>query len=141
MASISSFKDALTPELQKKLKAIKDKRPILQAMGDAAVRVSTQAFQNPSLRLKPWAKKKDGSTATLIQSTTLIDSLMAPPPSSDMIEVGSSTEYARAQNFGYEPRGLPARPFFPIANDGTVQPTARKAIESAMKAAITKALA
>jgi len=122
------FKDLLTPALQRKLDQIADKRPVLQAMGGAAVSVAERAFTDTSLRLSPWAPKKDGSKATLKgQDVVLARSLLSMPPSADMIEVGSDRDYARAQNFGYTPRNLPARPFFPIAQDGNVLAAVEKA--------------
>ena len=93
------------------------------------------------MRLSPWAPKKDGSTATLKgQDVVLARSLIAMPPSADMIEVGSDRLYARAQNFGYAPRNLPARPYFPITQDGDVLEAAETAIAGAMAAAVEKAL-
>ena len=149
MSAIIRFKDLLTPALQRKLDQIADKRPILQAMGDAAVSIANLAFMDPAMRLSPWAPKKDGSTATLksVPDPLLCKSLIALPPSEDMIEVGSDLlrlgsdrDYARAQNFGYAPRNLPARPFFPITQDGDVLEAAETAIAGAMAAAVEKAL-
>jgi len=142
MSAIISFKDKLTPALQQKLDQISDKGPILEAMGGAAASISMMAFDNTSLLLKKWAPKKDGSVATLKSNPDpqLCKSLLAMPPSGDMIEVGTNRPYARAQNFGYEPHNLPARPFFPFAQDSTVLAAAEKAIVSAMTAAVEKAL-
>ena len=141
MSATVSFSDSLTPALKQKLEQIGDKRPILQAMAGAAVSVAERAFADVSLRPKQWPDKKDGSTATLKGNPpVLARSLMALPPSADMIEVGSDRPYARAQNFGYEPRNLPARPFWPFVEGGDIFAPAQKAIFSAMKAAVEKAL-
>ena len=139
-ANIISFKDQLTPTLQKALNAMGDKRPVLEAMAGAAVSVAERAFTEEKYRPAPWAPKKDGSAATLKRNPpVLARSLMAMAPSKDMVEVGSDRPYARAQNFGYEPRNLPARPFLPVLQDGSVFAPAEKSIVSAMSAAITKA--
>ena len=142
MSAIIRFRDLLTPALQRKLDQIADKRPILEQMGGAAVSVAEQAFDYPALRLSEWEPKKDGSKATLKSKPDpqLCDSLIAMPPSADMIEVGSNRKYARAQNFGYAPRNLPARPYFPITQDGDVLEAAETAIAGAMAAAVEKAL-
>lgn len=149
-ANIVSFRDELTPALRAKLDAMRDKRPVLQAMADAAVQFGTLAFDDSSKRPKPWPNKKDGTPATLKgPDVVLATSLFAAPPSGDMIEVKSDTalaggksdrQYARAQNFGYEPRNLPARPFFPILEGGDVFAPAESAILAAMSAAVAKAI-
>ena len=135
-----TMRDHLTPALKAKLAQISNKKPILEKMGRAAVTISKEAFTDESLRPNKWKPKKDKSPATLVQTGELKDSLLALPPSSDMIEVGSKSQYARAQNFGYEPRNLPARPFWPFVEGGDIFAPAQKAIFSAMKAAVEKAL-
>ena len=141
MSASVTFIDQLTPALKQKLAQIRDKRPILQAMAGAAVSCAERAFTDESLRAKPWPNRKDGSAATLKGNPPLLArSILAMPPSADMVEVGSDRPYARAHNFGFAPRNLPARPFFPILPDGNILAPAQKSIESAMKAAVTKAL-
>lgn len=47
-------RDKITPGLATLAHRIGDKRPILEAMGTAALSITTRAFNNPNLRAAPW---------------------------------------------------------------------------------------
>lgn len=48
--------------------------------------------------------------------------------------------YALAHQFGYAPRNLPARPYFPVDADGEVMPYTQSQVQEAAEMALSKAL-
>lgn len=56
-------------------------------------------------------------TGTLIQSLALGGAGNVFEQTGDTVTVGTNVAYAAAQNYGYEPRNLPARPFLFIDDE------------------------
>jgi len=112
-------KDQITPDLRKKLAGIRDRRPVLEAMGIELVSLTKRAFNDAALRAAPWPPKKDGSPATLKRKGTLWQSIRITSVTPDAVTVGSDRPYAAVHQLGSSKSkgrgsGIPARPFFPV---------------------------
>lgn len=65
-----------------------------------------------------YAKTRHGSHSLLIgDPENLLDSITHSPPSDDAVEVGSNMIYAGVQQFGFDERGIPARPYLGLSAD------------------------
>lgn len=138
MSAGVSIRDAITPALRRKLDKVKNPGSLLRSMAGVVVSLSEQAWDNLGLRPEPWADKADGKPATLKGNPpVLARSLLAQPPSGDRIEIGSDRPYANAQNYGYAPRGLPARPFLQIV-DQELTETAQEDMVAMLEAHFAK---
>jgi len=140
-----SFRDSLTPALKEKLAKVKDTRPILEAGGFMLKQCALAAWRDESMRPVPWRplkpatverKEKAGKTAMLIFERHMQQSLRVGVPSGDKIEVGSDAFYAPFHQFGTAK--MPARPFIPMKNDGTLTPAAEQKVFSAMRARLAQ---
>ena len=134
--------DGITPDLNRKLAALSDKRPVLEAMGQAVVSLAKRAFKSPALRPTPWAaRKKDYPKPILMRSGDLWQSLHVGEASNDSVTVGSPKEYAAVHQFGSKKKtgrgsGIPPRPFLPfngLPDNATLTPQADKAIAAAAR--------
>ncbi len=132
--------DEVSPELARLIYKLRDKTPILIASGMALQSESELSWTDPVRRLTPWPPKKDGSEATLQKEGLLCKSLQLEPLSVDAIAVGTDRPYACAQNYGYEPRNLPARPYFPVDTSGEIAPQALDVIQDAVEAMVNHLL-
>ena len=151
--------NTLSPALAQLARDIKDRRPILEAIGTELVSITTRAFRDESLRPAAWALKKDGSPATLYKSGALKHSIRITECTSDHVAVGSDRPYAAIQQLGGQTKPhdilakykaalawpgaahpvasvhhpgskIPPRPFFPFRSDGTLTPSAAAKIEA-----------
>lgn len=149
--------DEVSPALTKLEIALQQLGPILEAVGLEVVSITQRAFSDATLRVSPWAPKRDGSPATLIQSGVLRESIRITGMSGSTVSVGSDRIYAAIQQLGgpivakpgkslaFTAGGvkffakkvtIPPRPFFPIDQSGTLSLIAREKIADV----ITKAL-
>ena len=119
------IRDTLSPALRRRASAIRDRKPILEAMGLVFVSLTKRAFTTPSLRPLPWPDKRDGSPATLRRSGALWQSIRITSLTNDSVTVGSDRRYAAVHQFGG--KRMPPRPFFPILNS-ELTPEAKKQI-------------
>lgn len=114
----------------------------LKLAANTLVNLSVDAFSNPSVRIKPWpARKKETPQSLgkglLIDSSDLFGSLRKDSkdknydPTTGEIGVKSHTPYALTHQFGRGP--IPARPFVPITNDGSLTPHAQHEIQDEIK--------
>jgi phage gpG-like protein len=144
MATEFSIRDAISPDLRRAMDKLKDKRPLLKLAAEAVIGIGEQSFNNPSMRVAAWPAltaatiKRKGHDKPLKDQGILMRSLMANEPQSDQVEIGSDRPQANAQNFGY--KGIPARPFIPIAANGTALPAAEKAIKEVVEGHLRKTL-
>jgi phage gpG-like protein len=167
MISARISADTITPDLIQRIRAFKDRRPILEAMGAALVSVATLAFRQSALRPTPWKpiRAADGKfKAPLYDTGALKHSIRIITATRDSVTVGSDRPYAAAHQFGSKPYvitpktakalfwpgaghpvksvnhpGLPPRPFFPFSSSGQITPEAARRIESATRAKIAAA--
>jgi phage gpG-like protein len=133
-----TVKDAITPDLQRRMLALQNRRPVLEAAGLSLLSQARQAFENSARRAAPWPPKKDGSPATLRKNNTLFDSLRVKLVTNDSVHVGTDRKYAPVHQLGSRKgsgrgSGIPARPFFPILG-GQITPRAKAAIGNAIRA-------
>jgi phage gpG-like protein len=130
---------------------------VLQAVGVEVVSITRQAFTDASLRAAPWAPKRDGSPATLIQSGMLRASIRIANISGTSVTVGSDRIYAAVQQLGatITPKSkrtlafkiggvsvfarkvtIPPRPFLPVDASGDFTPTAQQRVIAVLNQAI-----
>lgn len=94
------IKDEVSPDLRRKAQALRDRQPVLEAMGEAIVNLTIDAFRNAALRALPWPLKKDGSPATLHKKGALVDSIRVVEVSNNSVTVGSDRPYAAIHQLG-----------------------------------------
>ncbi len=135
--------DATTPALRRLLRRARDTEPVLRAMGNRFLRIAKSTFHPSGARFrpKPWPNKKDGSVCWLRKTQTLSKSffLRVTPKQA---AVSTPVRYAPPHQFGAPSRGLPARPFYPVTDRGTLTPMAegivfeagRRVVERQLKA-------
>jgi phage gpG-like protein len=161
-----TFKDTISPGLRAAAASIKNKKPILQAMGQVLVSITQGAFNMPNLRIAPWAPVKKTSGAPLkSRAPVLWRSIRVVELTNSQVTVGTDRPYAPYHQFGTKPYtirpkskkalawpggahpvkrvdhpGLPARPFFPFSPSGHLAPFALRQIEAAAQAKIASLL-
>lgn len=135
------IRDKLSPSLAKKAAAIKDRKPILEAMGLQLVSITKRSFSDAALRASAWpARTSGGSHSLLRKSGALWQSIRITETTNDHVTVGTDRIYGAVQQLGAVivpkaapalkfqlPGGkwvsakkvtIPARPFFPFNKDG-----------------------
>ena len=139
MAEVTKIKDTITPDLQRKLKAMQDRTPYLKAMGTAVVSLAQRAFTDEGLRPSTWEKRKvepkDGH-APLIESGALRKSIRISSVTNKEVTISSDRPYAAAHQFGYPEHNLPARPFLPFDQSGHLTAKGAEQVEMALRAAL-----
>jgi phage gpG-like protein len=153
------IRDTLSPGIERRVRALADTKPILEAMGLELVSITKRAFSDPSLRPSPWPARKNtrlvtdpktGRQRTLNQKTdkqtwallrksgALMHSIRITQITNNSVTVGSDRPYAAVHQFGSAKKkgrggGIPARPFFPYTKSGNsaeMTPLARQKIEA-----------
>jgi phage virion morphogenesis protein len=138
------IRNGISAELARRAARIRDRRPVLEAMGAEFVSQSKRAFANTALRPAPWAPKKDGTPATLRKSGALFQSIRVVEVTNDSVTSGSDRPYAAIHQLGgrtgrNHAATMPPRPYFPILN-GKLTPEAQRRIEAVGKAKIDSLL-
>ena len=137
--------NTLGPALKKLSAAGKDTTPVMRSMGNVFKSITEGNFNSvgSSRRPAPWPAKKDGTPATLKKSGLLWHSfhLTLTPKTATL---ANPTPYAAHHQFGSSKTsgrgsGLPARPFYPVAN-GELTRYAQAQIAAAGERAIKRAL-
>lgn len=127
--------DTLTPDLRRRVAMCGDKRPLLEAMGQAVKSLSIQAFTDPAKRAAYWAPRKDQKTHALLQLTTMLrKSIRVVGFTSDSVLVGSDRPYAATHQLGRD--HIPARPFMPFYKSGQMTALGRQRVDRALVAAM-----
>jgi len=164
MISARISADTITPDLMRRIRAFKDRRPILEAMGSAIVSIATLAFRQSSLRPAPWKPNKKPGKAPLYDTGALKHSIRLIAATNDSVTVGSDRPYAAVHQLGSGPYvitaksakalfwpgaghpvksvnhpGLPARPFFPFSASGKITAEASRRVVAAARAKIAAA--
>lgn len=143
--SLRKTSDLITPDLRRMAAAVKDKKPLLSAMGLAVVQLARRSFTNPALRPSAWAPRKDNKPHNLLlEHGTLRASLRLLSVSGSAVHVGSDRKYAAYHQFGVEDEGgtakLPPRPFMPFDLAGLPTPSARQAVDRVLRARLAAKL-
>jgi len=151
----TKIRDGISPALERAIRASRNSRAVLEAMGTAMVSLTVRAFRQPALRpgSADWGKSrlyKSGALKHSIRITSLTDS---------SVSVGSDRPYAIYHQFGTRPYrirsrsaaalfwkgaahpvrsvnhpGLPARPFFPVDANGSMTALGTRRVSAAARA-------
>lgn len=125
------------------------RRRIVTVIAQELIKITRNNFgPNGSMRPTPWPpysksySRRVPGPPTLVRSGTLMNSLrFSATEKSAVIIAEGKRDYAAAQQFGYPPNRLPARPYFPIITRGggnEVLPEAQRQIERAVDAEVQK---
>jgi len=113
-------RDEVTPDLKRRIRALRNRRPVLLAMGMALVSLGKRAFSNPTLRPTAWAaRKRPKPHPLLVKSSQLRRGIHVGRVTNETVAVGSPMIYAGVHQFGSRKKtgrggGIPPRPFMPI---------------------------
>lgn len=150
-------RDEVSPAFAKLDTALHRLGPILEAAGLEIVSLTQQAFHDSSVRVAPWAPKRDNSPATLIQSGVLRQSIRITNIGGTTVTVGSDRVYAAIHQLGgtiEAPPGrklkfsvggvtyfvqrvtIPPRPFFPIDKSGNLSSLAQRKVGAVLEKAL-----
>lgn len=142
--ALIEIRDGISPDLKKRAQAVRDKRPLLAAMGLAVVTLGKQAFTDPQKRAQAWAPRQDDHPHPLLQGHALPGGGTAPPTlrksirilktSSDLVSIGSDRPYAATHQLGRD--GIPARPYLPFYQSGQLTGLGRERVERSLRAAL-----
>jgi phage virion morphogenesis protein len=141
MPKLTKLKDEITPSLAKRLRAAKDRKPILSRVGQTLKSLAQRAFTDSSLRPSEWAPRKKEPKkphALLIASGMLRKSIRVTKLDNDTVAVGSDRPYAAAHQLGRDEINLPARPFLPFTRQGNLTPQARTNVETIIRSGLDK---
>jgi phage virion morphogenesis protein len=145
------IRNNISPELALRAALVRNKRPILEAMGAEFVSITKRNFVDASMRPAPWAPlkpatiaRKKGRGGILRDHGPLLQSIRVTEVTNDSVTSGSDRPYAAIQQLGGKAgRGLkatiPPRPYFPILN-GKLTPLAQERIEAVGRAKIRSLL-
>jgi phage gpG-like protein len=139
--SLVKIRDTISPDLLRKARAAADRKPLLRAMGSAALSLAVRSFTDPGLRPSTWAPRKieppkDGHAILQSLRPMLRPSLRELSCDNDMVTIGSDRPYAAAHQLGYPENNLPARPFLPFTQAGQLSAKGKVAVERALRAAL-----
>jgi len=159
--SIKVTKNDLTPDLNRKLRAVSNPAPIWKAVGTQLVSLTKRAFRDSTLRQTAWPAKSDGSASNLIYKGVLLSSIRITAVDTRGVTIGSDRPYAAIHQLGgvIRPKKkkclvftiggktifarqvtIPARPFFPFTPDGQLASVAREPVREIVDLAARKAL-
>lgn len=130
------LRDTISPDIRRRAAAVGNKRPLLLAMGTAAVSLGKQSFSNASVRPAAWPARKDPDKThpLLLLSGNLEASLRGDRIQGDTVYLDSNTPYAATHQLGRD--DIPARPFLPVLASGQISPLGRTKVERALVAAL-----
>ena len=143
MASISFrlTRNDISPALSRMAAAARRPEPVFRAMGTTFMSITMGNFKSGEYRPSVWPAKKDGTPATLQKSGTLSRSFhlsvsnTGATLSSPMIYAAIHQLGAKDQASG---KGIPPRPYFPVAADGKLTPKAEEKIRAAGERALQR---
>ena len=132
------IKNTISADLLAKARAVKNRKPLLAAMGEAVVQLGKGAFNDASKRPTDWAPRKKEPKKPhplMLFSQELRDSIQAKV-SGDTVVISSPKAYAAAHQFGVPEHNLPSRPYLPFYKDGSLTALGNTRVTSALKAAL-----
>lgn len=160
--SLRPVRNTISPSLARRARAVKDRTPLLRAMGEYTVQHTKRAFNEPALRPRPWPSLHSGRPATLRKNNVLARSPRLVTVNNRYALVGSDRRYAAIHQLGgrtkahvIRPRRgkalawpggrhpvakvdhpgskIPARPFYPFTSAGKATPAFRKRLNKVVK--------
>lgn len=155
--SVKITRDDVSPAFAKIDAALHQLRPVLEAIGLEVVSISQRSFYDASLRITPWAPKRDGSPATLIDSGELKKNIFISNITGTTVTVSAAMIYAAIHQVGGTIQAapgkslkftvggvtyfvkrvtIPARPFFPIDKSGNLSSLAQRKIAAVLEKAL-----
>jgi phage gpG-like protein len=155
MASFTLTQDQISPSLAA-LSEPSLRQRVLKGMGTVVMSNAQRAFDEPSLRPTPWAKRKGGTNPLMIKSGDLRQGIHMQVQGESVV-VGSPAKYAAIHQLGgtITAKGggllrfkigdrwiskksvkIPARPFFPFDARGQLTGNARQEIQDVTDALI-----
>lgn len=152
--------DTMRPALERLLGLAKDTTPIMLSMGNAFKSITEGNFNSAGASYRPveWKPKYDG-TPSILQKTGLMVHAFNLEVTKDSATLSNTTPYAAIQQFGgtIEAKGkalrwvgadgnpvfaksvtIPARPFYPVDENGNMTPAAAELIERAGARAVER---
>jgi phage gpG-like protein len=129
--------DGISPDLRRRAAVVRDKRPLLEAMGQSIKSLGVQAFTDPAKRAQAWAPRQDDLPHALLQKSTMLrKSLRVLGFGRDSVQIGSDRPYATTHQLGDPDRNIPARPYLPFYKNGQMTQLGRQRSERALLAAL-----
>jgi phage gpG-like protein len=159
--SIRLKKDTVTPDLRRKIGALKNLQPVYSAIGLGLVSYTKRSFRDASLRTVTWQPKSTGATSNLISKGMLMSSIRVTGATRRGVTIGTDRRYAAIHQLGGVIRAkggkplvfqigartifakkvtIPARPFLPFTQDGNLSKKAVAPVGRIVKAATDRAL-
>ena len=133
--ALIKIRDTVSGDLRRRISAAGDKRPLLEAMGQAIKALGIQAFTDPSKRPDYWVPRKDNKPHALLQKSTMLrKSIRVTGIMKDSVVVGSDRPYAAIHQLGG--KHIPARPYLPFHASGQMTSLGRQRTERAITAAM-----
>ena len=139
--------NTLSAGLARRVRALRDGRAILTAMGNELVSIAQGAFSDPALRPSAWPPRQvTRRPHPLLRDTgALYASIRLEQVTNRAVSVGSDLPYAAVHQFGSARRwgrgsGIPARPFFPYDANGNMTALARQRINAVVVAELRRRL-
>lgn len=142
--ALIKIKDTLGPDLARRAGAVADKRPLLEAMGQAVKSLGIQAFTDPAKRAQAWAPRKDNHPHPLLQGHAEAGGKTSPPlliktirvlsVTNSQVTIGSDLPYAATHQLGRD--AIPARPFLPFYQSGQMTSLGIQRTDRALAAAV-----
>ncbi len=151
-----NIRDGISPALAALTRRMRDKRPVLEAMGLQLVSITQRAFSDESWRPAKWAPRKgttfgtrqgkNGKTVKTVvngkgieehqllkKSGAMFHSIQVKELTNEHVMVGSDRVYAAIQQLGSRKKsgrgsGIPPRPFFPFVGVGRMTDRAKERI-------------
>ena len=157
--SLRITRNDASPALSRLASAARNPTAVFRAMGTTFKSLTEGTFNSvgASYRPKPWPPKRDGTPSILQKSTTLAKSFHLEV-AADHATLRTPMIYAAIHQFGGTIKGnpflrfqwapgrwavvrqvtIPARPFFPVADNGKLTPAAEAKISAAGQRAIAR---
>lgn len=135
--TLIKISDSLTPDLRLRARAAADRRPLLEAMGQAVKSLGIQAFTDAGKRAQAWAPRQDDKAHALLQKSTMLrKSIRVIAITNDTAIIGSDRPYAATHQLGSSKLGIPARPYLPFYQSGQMTPLGQQRTGRALAAAL-----
>jgi phage gpG-like protein len=167
--TLRATRNTISPSLQRRARALKNKKPLLRTMGEYGKQWTKRAFNEPALRPAPWPNLASGKPARLRK-----DQLLSKSPDIKFIDnrkviIGSDRKYAAIHQLGghtgarvirpkkkkalfwpgakhpvkqvrHPGSRIPARPYFPFLKSGRVSPAFRRSLQNVVRTRLNQLL-